>query len=258
MSENNHHHKIVFDRSGVSWFAVPNHLFRIKSIRVGSTDQWPLINRLSAAGLRLYLYILSRADGQPFVEITNDKAANHAGVGKNHIKKTRSELRRLGLVSFSDSDPTHIEIVNPATRGRLPTALAKVKAGPYTPEQIEAVFRYYLRNEQLEDDGNGLRFFCPFHTSEVDKARLRKQHPLSVKKDSSVGLWQCTSPKCKHHGRRRTVVLPDEWDEPKEEVSTGGGGDLLDFISAMAQHNESKQISRQVAAARVQAILEDV
>jgi len=241
---------VIFHRSGVSWFAVPQWLLNNNGTKP------PLIHNLSAGALRLYLYLLARSgsDQQPIVEVTNMEIAKKAKVTKNNVKRAREELEVHGLIRTVPDTSFVFEILHPGTGESLPTSLKLAKAREYTPQQIEAVFMRYLGGQRLDDNKNGMRFICPFHTIGMNSASKRTKHPLNVKL-SRRGIWQCTDQKCRHHGKRRTEIIEDNWNAPVDLRVVGGGGDLLDFIVAITRLHERSVITRREAAESVEQYL---
>jgi len=242
--------KIIFHRSGISWFPVPQRLF------AGSKSKQNLICTLSAGALRLYLYLLAKSgsEQQPTVEVSNADIANKASVTRNNVVKARRELETHGLIRTIPHTAFVFEILNPTTGNSLPSVLKLARARDYSRQEIEAVFMHYLGTDRLDDNENGMSFVCPFHTIGVNSRSKRRKDPLNVKL-STRGVWQCTDRNCSRYGRRRTEIVENTWHEPVALRVVGGGGDILDFVVAMTAFNDSKRISRTEAADTVEQIL---
>lgn len=221
---------MIFAQNGISWFAVPQRLVN------GSKRKPALIGQLTAGALRLYLFILAKAGSEtrPIVSVTNAQIAVGAGVTRTNVQKAREELVSHGLVTVENKGAEFVfEVLKPDTDEDLPPGIKNVQAGPHTLKQVQTVFDHYIGSHRLPDNDNGMLFMCPLHTGGINSNSKRKKYLLSVK-ESPTGLWHCANPRCKHHGKRREEIITEgTWGAPVDNVVTGGGGDILDFVAAM-------------------------
>lgn len=247
----------VFQGSGVSWYQTPHWLFK-EDPKTGKS----YVAGMSAGAKSLYDYLLHRMnkEGSAIVTVATTAIINVAGVSKNRISEARNQLEKLGLIRVIslESGKLTVEVLNPRTGGSLPSTLKEklAKAREYTHEEIEAIFMRYLGEGRLDDNKNGMKFICPWHTIGVNSFGKRTANPLSVK-FSTRGVWQCTSQTCKRHGRKRFEEVRDGYNELTGIKVSGGGGDILDFITAM-NDLEGKEVTREKAATIIEQILHPV
>ena len=241
----------IFKDSGVKFFAVPHYIIGKKF----ASER--LLAELSAPALRLYIFVLAIAgnDCKPFARVTNQVIEKYASVGRDAIKPARVELQSKHLVRVSQDGGYFVfEILDPDRGVSLPSSVKSTRLDDLDGEQIEQVFRHYIGDKQMESDANGLKFVCPFHLP-IGKA---KRAYISVK-SPGVGLWHCRSKDCVHHGKRKERFdgTGNSWGdvEIKTRIFAGGGGDVLDFISAITKKNDGAEIDRAEAGRIMNLIL---
>ena len=237
----------IFHLSGVSYFPVPHAL-------LGDKYRPRLIGQMSAASLRLYLYVVAKAGrGQrPIVAVSNSELEKAGIVGPNHVLAARAQLELLQLVKVTKKKSQFMyEVLNPISKKSLPSVEEFIPIENLSETQLEQVFSTFLSN-QLVSNENGLLYRCPFHVP-LGHSRS-KTKPLSVQAPGP-GLWQCLDATCRHHGNRQRSTIKDMWNDPTGIWSLKGGGNVVDFIRAITFHNEEIWMSEHEATTILRGIL---
>jgi hypothetical protein len=216
--------------------------FRVPQSIIGNNQEEGMLRELSHPALRLYLVLLCTCGrkNKPAVKMTSKYIERHACIGEKHIAEPRMELEDAFLIRTTKEKGGWLyELCQPQTAGLTLLVSTPAEKNPLisrtggpdlTPDQIEKVFLHYLKDSQLFDDANGMKFKCPFH---VNIGKDRRFH-LSVGMERG-GPWMCHLPECKHHGsrRKRDVSEDGSWHSSKQVGGYDGGGNTLDFIVAM-------------------------
>ena len=238
--------------------------FRVPQRLIGDSQEDGMLSVISHPALRLYLAILCTCGrkNKPIVKMTSAYIERHADISEKKVSKVREELEDAFLIRTTKDKGGYLyEVLDPYSSG-LPLLMpARTEDKTFTdnrgrldlsPDQIEKVFVHYLKDSQLYDDANGLRFLCPFH---VNIGKDRRFH-LSVGMERG-GPWMCHLPECKHHGsrRKRDVWKDGSWHDSKQVGGYDGGGNTLDFIVAMVEKQDGKIIDRKEAEGIMTSIL---
>lgn len=174
-----------------------------------------VLAELSLSALRLYLYLLYRAQktSNTMVKLTASDAMK-VGLSLRSVQSAREELIECKLIAATQGRRGYTyELLDPVSGRTLEIIedLSKV-----APEVVGEYFMEHLAGHDPQETGQGLHAWCPFHPKTSERA-----HPLHVTFDRG-GAFKCNR----------------DWHLPKEDKDINPSckrGGIVDFEIAMAE-----------------------
>ncbi|MFZ0633874.1 MAG: hypothetical protein WAM56_21470 [Acidobacteriaceae bacterium] len=178
-----------------------------------------VLAELSLSALRLYLYLLYRAQktSSSIVKLTAGDAMK-AGLSLRSVLPAREELIGCKLIAATQGRRGFTyELLDPVSGQSLEAIedLSKVD-----PEVVGEYFMDHLAGYDPQEKGQGLQAYCPFHMRTSERV-----HTLHVTFDRG-GAFKCN----------RDWHLSKEGKDINPSCKSGG---IIDFEMAMAERNGS-------------------